>query len=226
MSAEEWSDLNSKFHHHLERNSESKTFNQPPYAEQALALQMLNAASLIDPCSILDYAAGYGTLARVLKKYFKLDIDLYDPFVINDEGGLHYVSVSDQTKYKLVINSAMFEHVLDRRSLDRVNELVADDGVLMLHTVICERVPPDPNWFYLEPVVHTAFHTNASMKILMEQWGYASSVYSPQAKCWFLFKEDNSSVGRLEIEVAKINAELQTKWFHYKQGFMDYWKGF
>jgi len=120
----------------------------------------------------------------------------------------------------------MFEHVLNRESLNEVNNLVSNDGVLMLHTLVCERIPNDPGWFYITPLVHTALHTNKSMSILMEQWGYSASIYSPQAKSWFLFKKNYPKISDLESKVAEINSELQTKYFHYKVGFADYWKGF
>jgi hypothetical protein len=187
MPPDEWARLNSSWHHHFETSFEDRTNNQPPYADQAFALMMLHENKLIDIDSTLDYAAGYGSLAKVLKKYFKKDILLFDGFVNNADSNLMYISQGEVEKYKTVINSAMFEHVLKREHLDAVNHLVDSDGVLMLHTVVCERVPKDPNWFYLNPMVHTAFHTNKSMEILMEQWGYAASLYSPQAKSWFLF---------------------------------------
>jgi hypothetical protein len=137
-----------------------------------------------------------------------------------------YVKEGHLQKYKLVINSAMFEHILERKHLDEVNDLVDFDGTLMLHTLVCEKVPTDPNWFYIKPIVHTAFHTNKSMEILMKQWNYVASIYSPQAKSWFLFKKDSPFIYDLEHTIEKINRELQKKYFYYKNGFVDYWKGF
>jgi hypothetical protein len=188
MTKQEWNYLNSTFHHHCENNINALSTNQPPYAEQAFVLQILNRSKLIKINNALDYAAGYGTLARILNDFFDLKINLFDPHVTNPSPNLNYTSQSElNSNYNLVINSAMFEHVLHRNDLDVVNNLVSDNGVLMIHTVICETIPKDPNWFYLSPIVHTAFHTNKSMEILMEQWGYAASIYSPQAKSWFLF---------------------------------------
>lgn len=181
---------------------------------------------LIDLNDTLDYAAGYGTLSKCLKKYFNTDISIYDRFIHADDKSVSYVTDDELSQYNLVINSAMFEHVLDRESLDEVNRLVAPSGVLMLHTVICERIPKNPDWFYIDTLVHTALHTNNSMQKLMTQWGYAASVYSHQAKSWFLFKEGSTLLSHLEETVNNINAELQTNYFHYKPGFVDYWKGF
>lgn len=147
-------------------------------------------------------------------------------FVKDPAPGSFYVDASELCKYHLVINSAMFEHIRERFDLDAVDKLVSDAGVLMLHTVVCENVPADPNWFYLVPMVHTAFHTNKSMSVLMDQWGYRSSIYCPSAKSWFLFKSGAPGVDELEGAVDLINQELKMKFFFYSKGFMDYWKGF
>jgi hypothetical protein len=92
---------------------------------------------------------------------------------------------------------------------------------LVVHTVVGERVPQDPSWFYLTPPVHTAFHTNRSMTVLMEQWGYTCSVYSLKAKSWILLRDD---VSRVLGQVDAINRRLKTTWFIAKAGFVDYWK--
>ena len=226
MSSQAWTALNISWHHHFEGDVQSRTTNQPPYANQALALSLLAANGIVDAHDALDYAAGYGTFAKVLKKYFGVEPKIYDRYVQNNDPQVRYASDADLKPFKLVINSAMFEHVLQRDALDEVNHLVAGDGVLMLHTVVCENVPKDPNWFYLLPMVHTAFHTNKSMDILMKQWGYAASIYSPQAKSWFLFKKNHGQLQALAQMVCDINAELQTEFFLHKDGFVDYWKGF
>lgn len=61
------------------------------------------------------------------------------------------------------------------------------------------------------------------MNILMEQWGYKSSIYCPQSKCWILLRDTCVAI---EPEINKINKELQNTWFIAKNGFVDYWKGF
>ncbi len=224
MSPEHWMALNASFHHSVEAGNEG--INQPPYADQALAMLLLGRNGVLDLADSLDYAAGYGTLSKFARKYFDAKVRIFDRYVTGDDDTLEYVDESALGRYRLVINSAMFEHVLERKDLDDVDALVADDGVLMMHSVVCERVPADPNWFYLDPVVHTAFHTNASMSVLMAQWGYAASVYAPQAKSWFLFKQGNPKLAELEGVIERINAEVQSRYFIYKRGFVDYWKGF
>jgi hypothetical protein len=226
MPSETWAALNASWHHYYETHLDDKVSNAPPYAEQALALQMLARNGLVDLDNALDYAAGYGSLSRLLSRYFDRHLHTFDRYVRDPERVVNGLSESELTRYGLVINSAMFEHVLDRAALDEVNSLVTDTGVLMLHTVVCERVPRDPNWFYLAPMVHTAFHTNRSMSLLMEQWGYGASVYSPHAKSWWLFKQGAPALDGLEETVERINVELRMKYFHFREGFVDYWKGF
>lgn len=218
----QWNKLNEDFHHYMENQKEIKEINQPPYAEQALMLNLLHKNKIIDIDDCLDYAAGYGTLSRILAKYFQIEISIFDPYVQHGDVN-RYISEADLGNYKTVINSAMFEHITSREDLDKVNRLVAMDGCLVLHTVVCENIPKNPDWFYLKPPVHTAFHTNRSMEILMKQWGYACSIYCPKSKSWILLK---SQASQLPEKVEGINAELQSEWFLFKSGFLDYWKGF
>lgn len=222
LDAERWSVLNEKCHHFFEDPNSEKKGNQPPYAEQAMMLLLLGRNGVIDMAKWIDYAAGYGTLSRLMDKYFQVHLPIFDLYV-RDGDAARYVAEPDWNNYKTVINSAMFEHVLNRDDLDTANRLVAADGCLVLHTVICENIPKDPNWFYLRPPVHTAFHTNKSMGLLMDQWGYRSSLYCPKSKCWVLFKNDDP---RLPEKLQALNTELQSEWFLFKKGFMDYWKGF
>lgn len=222
LSETRWGVLNQQFHHYMENPAYEKKVNQPPYAEQALMLVLLEKNGIVNAHSMLDYAAGYGTLSNILNKYHNVELPIFDEYV-QDESSGKYVDKKDLKTYKVVFNSAMFEHALTRSDLDSVNNLVDDDGCLIIHTVICENIPNDPSWFYLRPPVHTAFHTNKSMAILMEQWGYESSLYCPQSKCWVLFKKGKED---LTDKITAINKELQSDWFIYKKGFVDYWKGF
>lgn len=221
LSANKWKNLNLQFHHYHEDSDHEAGIKQPPYAEQALMLSLLGKNGILDTSSMLDYAGGYGTLSGILEKYFDLKLPIYDAYVQNSDNPGRYIHETQLKSYKTVICSAMFEHVLARADLNRVNDTVDPDGSLIIHTFISATVPNDPDWFYLRPPVHTAFHTNDSMEILMNQWGYGSSIYSPISKCWVLLKEDHEQISRT---VEEINRELQCNWFYYKKGFVDYWR--
>lgn len=218
----EWKNLNYQFHHYHESFGIDKQINQPPYPEQAMMISFLGKNDIIDTDSIIDFAAGYGYLSNLLHKYYNICIPIYDPFV-QESNSKRYINKTELKMYKTVINSAMFEHILTRDDLDQLNDLVDPEGCLIIHTVVCENVPKDPNWFYLRPPVHTAFHTNNSMHILMEQWNYRSSIYSPKSKCWVLLREKIDSI---KAKITRLNKELQSNWFYCKNGFVDYWKGF
>ncbi|MDI3424577.1 methyltransferase domain-containing protein [Enterobacter sp. V87_3] len=216
-----WEKLNTDYHHHHSESGGRSVsgFNAPPYIEQALMIELLARHNVVDVSSVLDYAAGYGRLSHLLRKYFNRDIPCYDKYVRNPEH--HYIDEPQKKNWSMVINSAMFEHVLTRQDLDDVNDLVSDNGSLLIHTVVVDRIPKDPAWFYTDVPVHTVVHTNKSMNILMEQWGYRSSIYSPKSKCWILLREPYATV---KPRIEQINDELQTCWFYGKDGFMDYWK--
>ncbi len=220
LSHDEWEKLNTEFHHFSETGGRDRTgFNQPPYADQAMMIELLACNGLIDTTSMLDYASGYGTLSHIQRKYFNREIPCYDRYVRNPAH--QYIDEPQKKAWSTVINSAMFEHVLTRQDLDDVNALVSDTGSLLIHTVVVERVPQDPDWFYTDVPVHTVVHTNRSMSLLMQQWGYQSSIYSPKSKTWALLKRPHSEVKPI---VDEINNELQTRYLYSKEGFVDYWK--
>lgn len=227
LNTYDWAELNEKCHRYLEDPQKTRTHiqetlgNQPPYIEQALMLAILSSHGLIAAENWLDYAAGPGTLSKLLKKYFNKTLPTYDEFM-EYEAKPDAVTELRPQAYDLVFNSAMFEHILRREDIDKINRLVAPTGSMIIHTVVCENVPCDPNWFYIKPPVHTAFHTNKSMSILMSQWNYTASIYSPKSKCWVLLKNMEDAKRKVE----DINRLLQTEWFIFKEGFVDYWKGF
>lgn len=217
-----WSDLNYRFHHLIENaNGKFQIPNQPPYAMQALMLSILSTNNIIDFTDSLDFAGGYGRLSHILKKYFHMSLPVYDPFVTRDDESIHYLRDINGMQFGTVFNSAMFEHIRTRHDLECVNALVKEEGALLVHTVVAEAVPANPDWFYLDPPVHTAFHTNKSMGILMDEWNYKSSIYSPLSKTWCLLTIASEEIER---KVQDINNELQSTFLIYKKGFVDYWK--
>lgn len=217
MNKKMWEELNYKFHHNIEKNHENRNFNQPPYIDIALALHILDKNKIIDLKNCLDYAAGYGTLAGILNKYFSHTISTYDKY-INVNNIYRNENLLSQ-KYQTVINTAFFEHVLNRSSLDEVVDLVKDNGSLVMHTFVAESIPCDPNWFYLEPITHTTFFTNQSMKLLMTQWGFECSIYIPKAKIWVLFqKKDN-----IKQKIEAINYNFQEDYIIYSESFCCFW---
>jgi len=223
LNNNDFSKLNIAFHQYIENPLAIKYQNSPPYIEQATMLNILNKNKLIDFECSLDFAGGYGTLNKILKKYYSnLKLLIYDPYM-QDINNNEYITKDNLKQYKTVFNSAFFEHITNRETLDEINTCVTGNGVLIIHTVVCENIPNDTNWFYINPV-HCAFHTNKSMEILMRQWNYKWSLYCPSAKSWILFRNEYNNQGEI---IDEINIELQTNYFFYNsKGFVDYWKGF
>lgn len=220
MSDARWAELNYDFHsqsHHAESNPYNR--NQR-YFSQALMLSIMCKHDLIAPSEWLDWGCGVGAVARLLRDYFDIYLGTYDKYFTPELNAI--VGTSLQTRhYELVLNTAVFEHVRSRATLDEIESYVKPDlGVLAIHTLVTENIPQDPNWMYLLPV-HCAFHTNRSMYILMKQWGYRCSVYNENAKLWVLFHKDPTLI---KSEVSALNDSMGWQYLHYKEGFMDYWK--
>lgn len=220
MSDSRWAQLNNDFHlqtHYAEDNPYNR--NQR-YFNQALMLSLMRKQGLIPPSDWLDWGCGVGAVSRLLRDYFDLRLATYDKYFTPDVNAIEASTI--QTRhYELVLNTAVFEHVRDRETLDEIESYVKPiSGCLAIHTLVPENVPRDPNWMYLLPV-HCAFHTNRSMHILMNEWGYHCSVYNEHAKLWVLFRDDPMAV---KSKVSTLNKAIGWQYLHYKAGFMDYWK--
>jgi len=214
MQFEQWQKLNHVFHTTLEKTSRVTLLDQPPYIHQIQMLHILSERDVISLDNALDFAAGYGNMARLLERYYAKQILLFDPYMQDNDGEVIYVSEKELTSYNTVYTSAFFEHSTQRTFLDQANCLVKPDGAMLIYTLISENVPQDPNWFYLDPV-HSFFHTRKSMKILMNQWGYEASLFCIPAQTWCLFKKNQYA-----DVIRDINIEFQQLYLLYDTGFV------
>ncbi len=148
LSDKQWERLNYEFHVYNERaeSNNQRQNNPPPYLEQAFMIKILSDNGIINRLDMIDFAGGYGTLSNILTKYFDITLPVYEPYVQKTERNI-YTPKEKLRKYKTVINSAMFEHITMRRSLEEINDCVDDDGCMILHTVICENIPKNADWF-------------------------------------------------------------------------------
>lgn len=215
MTSDEWEKLNYNFH--VEYNKSESGPNRPPYLEQSVMYNLLIKNNIIPENNILDWGAGEGELSVLLKKYFNISIKNYDKY-INKADNSDIPDIKSQ-KYNLVIVSSIFEHLRYRETFEEINDLVSENGALAIHTLVREEIPADPEWMYLLPV-HCSFHTNKSMTVLLNNWGYKCSLYSPQAKTWILFKNNCEEI---KLTLKKINEEIRTEFFFFSEKFLDYW---
>jgi hypothetical protein len=204
MPLRQWEILNNEFH--------SSFFGKPEFDldpnwnkrinNQVIDLVELGASGIVNTNFCLDYACGDGRLINKLKGSCGccIGFDKYTEFRNNCK----FLN----NKFGLVISTCFFEHVRNRDWLDEVNNLVSHSGTLAFHTLVCEEVPKDPNWFYLVPV-HSVVYTNQAMRILFDQWDYNCCLYNIDSCMWFWFKNP--------IEQENIPPR-----FRYKNGFVEY----
>ena len=167
----------------------------------------------------LDYACGDGKLSIRLRTVYGINLLNYEPYMPAHHGYLDKRELSPGT-FDFVITTSVFEHFRTRQHFDSVEALLSHDGVLGVHTLVCEEVPRDPTWYYMNPV-HCSFHTNRSMERLFRQWGYTCSIYNPDAQLWLWFKERADDVERT---IAEANSRSEGIRYVFKDAFVDYWK--
>jgi hypothetical protein len=219
MTDEQWTVLNNNFHSESHYREDNPYNRNQRYFNQALMLFLMAKHALVDRGAWLDWGCGIGSVALLLKDYFDIKLLTYDKYFTPQINAINEDILIPRT-FDLVMNTAVFEHVRDRNTLDEIESYVSGTGCFAIHTLIPESVPKDPDWMYLLPV-HCAFHTNRSMQILMDAWGYNCSVYNEHSKMWVLFRQDADLI---RSGVAEINRTLGWEYLHFKLGFMDYWK--
>jgi hypothetical protein len=219
LSNDDWVSLNIGWHRQNNQREENPWNREQRYFNQGQMLYLLKKCEIIQPKRILDWGSGEGLFSRVLNDIFDIQVLSFDKYI---EPKYHAVQSLEGLKssFELVLNNAVFEHVTSRETLDEINSYVNNTGCLSVHTLVRENIPADPDWMYLLPV-HSCFHTNKSMEILMKQWGYTCSVYNEVAKLWVFFKAD---VAEMEKKISSANKQVGFNYFKFKEGFMDYWK--
>ena len=222
MSPSEWESLNYEYH----RSYQGQEFNpdDPRWITRLLTqANVLNDAAQIGFLDTngrwLDYACGDGSLSELLNTHHNLMLLNYDLYMPRRKDFLEDSDVTPAS-FDFVITTSVFEHFTRREQFDSVEALVSENGVLGLHTIVCENVPTDDSWFYLLPV-HCAFHTNKSMSLLFEQWGYTASVYNVDARLWLWFKESPTDIVGI---VERANGRPNGPFYIHKKAFVDYWK--
>lgn len=220
MSSTEWSRLNQEYHSQYQGkdlNPDDKNWGER-LIHQADALSLLNKYRVLSSHNPwLDFGCGDGKLSNILMKRYSLTLLNFDRYMNNCD----YLNEDDlkNTSYDLVVNTSVFEHVLNLEPIIEMSELVSENGAFAIHTLVREDIPNDPDWFYLLPV-HTAFFTNRSMKFLFEKLGYYSSIYFVEARMWFWLKKKGNDIAELvRIISSKENVEIV-----YSDSFVDYWK--
>lgn len=219
MSDAQWARLNDAFHAETHYTEENPYNRNQRYFNQALMVSLMTRHQLLRPGAWLDWGCGIGRVAALLDQYFDLELLTYDKYFTPLTHPINLERLLPGA-FELVVNTAVFEHVRGRETLDEIESYVSPAGRFAIHTLVPENVPCNPDWMYLLPV-HCAFHTNRSMQLLMNDWGYQCSVYNEHAKLWVLFREP---AAHIQPAVEALNKSIGWQYLHFKSGFMDYWK--
>lgn len=222
LPSHEWRKLNLAYHEVF--LGQSQNDDDPRWLDrltcQARVINDLAIQSVLPSKSWLDYSCGDGKLSDILRNEYNLSLLNYEKFAMARQDYLDEKELIPGG-FDFVITTSVFEHMTSRTELDDVAMLVSEDGIMGLHTLVCEEIPNDPDWFYLLPV-HCSFFTNKCMDILLDQWGYKSSIYSVDARLWLFFKSKNDNIKSM-IENANLRRSSDLKYL-YSSGFLDYWK--
>jgi len=219
LSQGEWEKLNFEYHSKNNERDDNPYNRNQRYFNQALMISLMKSFHFFEEGEFLDWGSGTGSVSILSEKLFNIKINNYDQYIKPKINSIIEKKLNKRS-FELVINCAVFEHVRSVETLNEIEQYVSKTGSFAIHTLIPDKVPKDPNWMYLLPV-HCSFHTNSSMNILMEKWGYQCSVYNEHAKLWVLFKRNSEIIFPL---VNELNKFLGWEYLKYKNGFMDFWK--
>jgi hypothetical protein len=224
MTDEHWVQLNRQFHSNYQgadTDPNDLNWTRRLNAQAAVIADLRDLGLISTNQQWLDYGCGDGKLSCLLNDRYSLKLGKYDRYMTRDNGYLPDDALKPH-QFGFVISTSVLEHLRTRAQIDAIPMLVAEHGVMGIHTLVTERVPRDPNWFYFLPV-HCSFFTNMSMEILFNSWGYTASIYNIEAKLWVCFKEDISKIECI-IREANLRPGRERLRYHFKRGFMDYWK--
>ena len=222
MTDEQWETLNNQWvsmYQGTDENPEDPRWLER-FEAQSAVIGDIAKLGLLPAGRWLDYGAGDGKLATKIAKEHSLTVEKYEHSSNPAKGYLRAEELTPKA-FSVVMHTAVMEHLRFRTQIDTIFNLVGDNGVMMLHTLVPENIPKDPNWFYLLSV-HCSFFTNHSMQLLFEQNGYRCSIYNVASRLWFWFKQPVETVRPIiEKANARKNPELE---YIFADHFVDYWK--
>lgn len=219
MPVREWIQKNEELHSEYQGTNEMK--NDPKWldrinmqGEVILQLYDLDIFSVTGNC--IDYGCGDGKLAAYVNRKQQLVLK-YDKYMGQGKDGYLKDEEVKPGRFDVVICCSVLEHLIGKTEVDKVFGLIADKGVLCLHTLVCEEVPKDPDWFYLL-TVHCTLWTNRAMEILYRNNKFTGCAYNLEAQMWFMFR-DRGQFQKLQ----DAKHRLKGTWF-FSDNFVDYWK--
>ena len=182
-------------------------------AQAQVISELINIGVLDKNSNAVDYGAGDGKLSAFVAKNGWLK--KFDAYMARPNE--NYLSAEDlkPASFDFVITCSVFEHLLGGGDVEKIFALLKPDGIAAIHTLICEEVPRDPNWFYLLPV-HATFWTNSAMQKIFKQYEFNSCAYHVESRLWFMFRDKGKFL--------RTCAETSSSTWIFANDFVDYWK--
>lgn len=220
MDEKEWRLLNleNHFYQGADENVVDPRWTQRLETQANILLQLFKEGVFKHNARVVDYGCGDAKLSRYFRKqgeYNGEQILNYDKFMCTEE----YLSDWDMQKgnFDVVITCSVFEHLLGKRDVTEIFSYLSPQGIFCLHTLICEMVPADPEWFYLLPP-HCTLWTNKAMQIIFKQYGFVGCGYHTGGKMWFFFRDEQQFIRLMERA-----CNFMDEWI-FSADFVDYWK--
>ena len=217
MPRENWEALNRECHAAYQNTNEldvDPRWLERLHAQAKVLAQLVDCGVIEKSARAVDYGAGDGKLSDYLAekisapKLLKFDAYMSRP---NE----NYLPAEDLTvgTFDFVITCSVFEHLLGAADVEKIFALLTDDGTAALHTLVCEEVPRDSNWFYLQPV-HATLWTNDAMKKIFRRYKFVACAYHVESRLWLMFR----SLEKFE------RLKNFSRDFVFAEDFVDYWK--
>lgn len=226
MSHEDWIAFNTKAHKAIFDQKVDYKIVDPSWLKRLetqanMFVNLVNLGIFKDDWRTIDFGAGDGKLAnKINERLKKVWLKKFDAYMKPlDENYLTKDEVKPQS-FDFLVSTSVFEHLLGTQGdVEKIIDLIKPDGTMALHTLICEEVPQDPEWFYLLPVpVHCTLWTNKAMSITYKKFGFKGCAYNLPAQMWLFFRDRN-----LYLELKNNKEKLQGNYF-FSDDFVDYWK--
>ena len=217
MPRENWELLNHECHgayQHTDALDVDPRWLERLRAQAKILARLVEIGVLEKSARAVDYGAGDGKLSSYLaEKISEPRLLMFDAYMGGDENYLAAENLSPAS-FDFVITCSVFEHLLGAGDVEKIFALLKSDGTAALHTLVCEEIPRDSNWFYLQPV-HATFWTNAAMKKIFRRYGFKACAYHVEARLWLMFRDVKKF----------LRLKNFARDFVFAEDFVDYWKG-
>tara|TARA_R110000850_G_scaffold167702_1_gene292742 strand:+ start:467 stop:1114 length:648 start_codon:yes stop_codon:yes gene_type:complete len=164
----------SRYENH-ENNIEDEGYVK--FLNQAIepALSYLNTSS-----RILDFGCGPQPVLSQLLQRMGHQCENYDPF---------FYPILPSGQFNIIFSTEVFEHFHHPdKELQRVTDLLAPDGLLVIMTEFYQDSEHFSKWWYTRDFTHVSFYNQDTFKYICKEFGYLL-MYTDEKRVAILRKE-------------------------------------